>query len=234
VALDVVRIPVKPREPKPFVDARSDAQLLADALETRIPRLVIVMKGIAASAQIEVKVDGRLVSNEDVAEPIAVDPGKHEVSVSVAGSEPEIEIVTVGEADKRTVTFGDGASSSGSDKPGRRTSPLVYVGFGLGGMGMVVGAITGALSLSRASDVEAVCPGGTCATQGALDKATPVNESAFAFANVSNVALAVGVIGVGLGVTGLVLSGREAKKPETTSALRVFVGPNGALVRGTF
>lgn len=234
VALEVVRLPVKPREPKPFVDARSEAQLLADALETRIPRLIIVMQGVAASAQVEIKIDGRTVSNDDVRDPIAVDPGKHEVSVAAAGSEPEIEVVTVAETEKRTITFGDGTSSAVSDKPARRTSPLVYVGFGLGGLGLVAGAVTGALSLSRASDVETLCPGGVCATQGALDKATPTNESAFALANVSNVAFAVGVIGVGLGVTGLLLSGRETKTPENTSTLRVFVGPNGALLRGTF
>lgn len=234
VAREVVLIPVKPHEPKPFVDARSDAQLLADALETRIPRLIIVTQGAAASAQLEIKIDGRTVSNEDARAPIAVDPGKHEVSVAVPGSEPEIETVTVAETEKRTVTFGDGSSSGSEDKPARRTSPLVYVGFGLGGVGLVVGAVTGAISLSRASDVETICPGGACANQGALDKATPVNESAFALANVSNVAFAAGVIGVGLGVTGLLLSGREAKKPETASTLRVFVGPNGAMLRGTF
>ncbi len=234
VAREVVRIPVKPHEPKPFVEARSDAQLLADALETRIPRLIIVMKGVADSAQREIKIDGRTVSNEDAHEPIAVDPGKHEVSVAVVGSAPEIEIVTVAETEKRTVTFGDGASSSEPDKPERRTSPLVYVGFGLGGVGLVVGAVTGAISLSRASEVETICPGGACATSGALDKATPMNESAFVLANVSNVAFAAGIIGVGLGVTGLLLSGRETKKPQDTSTLRVFVGPNGALLRGTF
>src|SRR5689334_11309377 len=58
VALDVVRMPVKPHEPKPFVEARSDAQLLADALETRIPRLTIAIKGVAESAQLEVRIDG--------------------------------------------------------------------------------------------------------------------------------------------------------------------------------
>jgi len=236
VALDVVRMPAKPHEPKPFVEARSDAQLLTDALETRIPRLTLVMKGAAESAQLEVRIDGHTVPSEEVRSPIPVDPGKHEVSVSVSGAEPEIETVTVAETEKVTVTFGDGAQSSTSspDKPERRTSPLVYVGFGLGGAGLIAGAITGALSLSRASDVEAICPGGTCATQEALDKAKPTNESAYLLANISNVAFAVGVIGVGLGVTGLVLSRGAAKKPDNAAGLQVFVAPNGAWLRGTF
>lgn len=232
VALDVVRMPVKPAEPKPFTEARSDAQLLADALETRIPRLMIVAKGVPDSAALEVKIDGRIVPNEEVRDPIPVDPGKHEVSVAVAGGEPEIESVTVRETEKRTVTFGDGSSSS-SDNPVRRTSPLVYIGFGLGGAGIIAGAITGGLSLARAGEVEAICPGGTCPRQTDLDKAQPINDAGYRLANVSNVAFALGVIGVGLGVTGLVLGRRDAK-PETETALRLFVGPNGALVRGTF
>jgi hypothetical protein len=234
VALEVVRMPTKPQEPKPFVEARSDAQLLADALETRIPRLMVELKGAAASAQVEVRIDGHTVPSEEVNSPIPVDPGKHEVSVSVSGAAPEIETVTLAETEKRTVTFGDGDSSLTSDKPVRRTSPLVFVGFGLGSVGLIAGAITGGMSLSRASDVEAMCPGGTCATQAALDKAKPTNEAAFTLANVSNVAFAVGLLGVGLGVTGLVLSRGEAKKSESAATWHVFVAPNGAGVRGTF
>lgn len=233
VALEVVRMPKKPGEPKPFVEARADAQLLADALETRIPRLTIVLKNIPETAQIDFKIDGRAVSKEEARDPLPVDPGKHEVSVSVAGGVPEIETVTVVETDKKTVIFGDGATSS-SDKPARKTSPLVFVGFGLGGAGIVVGAITGAMSVSRAGDVEKVCPAGMCANQATLDKTKPTNDSAFVLANVSNVAFALGVVGVGFGVTGILLSGSAEKKNETATTVRVFVGPNSVGLRGTF
>lgn len=233
MALEVVRMPKKPGEPKPFVEARADAQLLADALETRIPRVTIVLKNIPETAQIDLKIDGHTVSKEEARDPLPVDPGKHEISVSVAGEVPEIETVTVVETDKKTVTFGDGATSA-SDKPGRKTSPLVFVGFGVGGAGIIAGAITGALSLSRAGEVEKVCPGGMCATRATLDKTKPTNDSAFALANVSNVAFALGVVGVGLGVTGILLSGREAKKAENAANVRMFVGPNSISLRGTF
>lgn len=233
VALEVVRMPKKPGEPKPFVEARADAQLLADALETRIPRLTIVLKNIPDSAQVDLKIDGRTVSKDEVNDPIPVDPGKHEVSASVAGGVPEIETVTVVETDRKTITFGDGSSSpSGTSE--RKTSPLVFVGFGLGGAGIIAGAITGALSLSRAGDVEKVCPGGMCADQATLDKTKPTNDSAYVLANVSNVAFALGVVGVGLGVTGILLSGREEKKPDNAANVRIFVGPNGVALRGTF
>lgn len=233
VALEVVQMAKKPGEPKPFVEARADAQLLADALETRIPRLTIVLKNIPDTAQVDLKIDGRTVSKEETNRPLPVDPGKHEVSLSVAGGVPEIETVTVVETDKKTLTLGDGTTSS-SDKPTRKTSPLVFIGFGLGGAGIIAGAITGAMSLSRAGDVEKVCPGGMCADQATLDKTKPTNDSAFVLANVSNVAFAVGVVGVGLGVTGILLSGSSAKKPESTVSVRMFVAPNGVGLRGNF
>jgi hypothetical protein len=234
VALDVVRTPVKAQEPKPFREARSDAQLLADALETRIPRITIAIKGVPNTATIELKIDGRILPSEDVREPVPVDPGKHEVVLSVSGGEPESRTITVSENEKRTVTFGDGSPSSDQDKPVQRTSPLVFVGFGLGGAGLIAGAITGGLSLSRAGEVEKICRDGTCPSQTDLDKAKPLHDSAYTLANVSNVAFAVGLIGVGLGVTGLLLGGSADKKPKTESAFRVFVGPNGALIRGSF
>lgn len=234
VALEVIQLPVKPREPKPFVEARSDAKLLADALETRIPRLVIVVKGTTDTTQLDIKIDGNTVSPEEIRDPIPVDPGKHSVSVSIASGVPEIETVTLGENEKRTVTFGDGVSSSETDKPKRKISPLFYVGLGLTGAGFITGAVTGAMSLSRASDVEAICPGGNCPDQAALGKAKPINDSAYTLANVSNVAFAVGVIGVGLGVTSFVLSKRTSDKDTESPAARLFIGPNGVGVYGKF
>ncbi len=229
IALEIVAMPVKPREPKPFVEARDEAQRLADELETKIPRLTIEVKGAISSAPIEIKIDGRSIASEEARSPQPLDPGKHDVSVAGMGSKT-IELV---ERQRLTVTF-DADAPESSERPSKRVSPLVYVGFGLGGAGIIAGAVAGALSLSRANAVESLCPGGACPDQTALDKATPMNESGFVLANVSNVAFALGVVGVGLGVTGLVLSGREAKKPADSSALHVFVGPNGALLTGSF
>ncbi|HRI71126.1 MAG TPA: hypothetical protein PK156_43135 [Polyangium sp.] len=234
VALEVARMPVKPREPKPFTEARSDAQLLADALETRIPRLTIEMKGALSAATVELKIDGRILPSEEIRDPIPVDPGKHEVVLVPSGGEPESRTVTVSENEKRTLTFGDGSASSDTAKPVRRTSPLVFVGFGLGGVGLIAGAITGGLSLSGASEVEKICPKGTCPSQTDINQAKPIHDRAYTLANVSNVAFALGVVGVGLGVTGLLLGPAADKKPESETAFRVFVGPNGALVRGSF
>jgi hypothetical protein len=234
MALEIVNMPAKGREPKPFVEARADAKQLADELAGRIPQLTIVLKGALEKATVEIKIDGRVIASDEARSPRDIDPGKHLVSVAKQGSEPEIQTVTIAESEKVSLEFDGATAPVASDKPTGRTSPLVYIGFGLGGVGLIAGAVTGAMSLSRASEVEGLCPGGACPSQTVLAKATPINDSAFRFANVSNVAIGLGIVGIGLGVTGLVLSRSAPKKPEDTSALRVFVGPNGAMVTGSF
>jgi hypothetical protein len=236
VALEVTRLPVKPGEPKPFTEAREAAKKLAEMVEPRIPMITVVVQGVPESAPVEVKIDGVLLPSEAARVPQPVNPGKHEISAAATGLPPVSKEIDVAESQRMTVTLalGDAAASDdGSDKPGRRVSPLVYAGFGVGGAALIAGAVTGVLSLSRAGTVAELCPEGTCPTQAALDEATPVNKSATTLANVSNVAFALAVVGVGVGVAGIFLSGGEPKKPETTS-VRLNIGPTGIGLVGRF
>ena len=50
----------------------------------------------------------------------------------------------------------DGPSDGLSDEPSN-ISPLVYVGFGVAAAGLIVGAVTGGLALSAASDAKEGC-----------------------------------------------------------------------------
>lgn len=236
-ALEVARSPEKPGEPKPFTEAREAAKKLAAELELRVPRITVVVQGVPESAPVEVKIDGVLLPSEAARDAQPVNPGKHEVSAAATGLPPVSKEVEVAEAQRLRVALalGDAAASGGGgDKPGRRVSPLVYVGFGVGGAGLIAGTVTGVLSLSRAGTVEDLCPAGTCPTQAALDEATPVNDSAKTLANVSNVAFALAVVGVGVGVAGIFLSGGEAKKSPEQTSLRLNVGPTGIGLVGRF
>jgi hypothetical protein len=237
VALEITKIPTKPGEPKPFAEARAEAEKLASELEGKIPVLTVVVEGVPESAPVEVKLDGVLLPSDQARAPHPVDPGKHEVSAGASGLPPiskEVELAE-GQRLKVTLALGDAATSTtGPEKPGKKLSPLVYVGFGVGGAGIIAGAITGILSLSRAGTVEGICPDGVCPTQEKLDQAKPDNDAALTLANVSNVAFALGVVGVGVGVAGIFLSGGEAKKSEQQTSLRVLVGPTGIGLSGSF
>ncbi|MDC3958114.1 hypothetical protein [Polyangium jinanense] len=235
-ALEVTRLPEKPGEPKPFTEAREAAKKLAAEIEPRIPMLTVVVRGVPESAPVEVKIDGVLVPSEAARAAQPVNPGKHEVSAAATGLPPVSKEIEIAEAQRQKVTLalGDAAASDDVHEPGRRVSPLVYVGFGVGGAGLIAGAVTGALSLSRAGTVGELCPAGTCPTQAALDEATPVNDSAKTLANVSNVAFALAVVGIGVGVAGIFLSGGEPKKSPETTSIRLNIGPTGIGLVGRF
>jgi hypothetical protein len=231
-ALDVASMPQRPGgEPKPFKEAREEARKMAADLDARIPTITVVVEGAPADAPIELELDGALIPSAAARAPQPVDPGKHAIVVSVDGMPPASRSVEVRPSERATVKLVLGDSSAEGK---RHISSLVYIGFGVGGAGLIAGAITGALSLSHAGAVHALCPGGTCPTQAKLTQAKPDNDAAWTLANVSNVALAVGVVGVGVGVAGLFLSGRESKKAADSASIELRVGPSSVGLAGRF
>jgi hypothetical protein len=113
--------------------------------------------------------------------------------------------------------------------PAGHVSPLVYVGFSVGGAGFIAGAVAGALSLSKTSALKAVCHDGSCprSERDAL-------ASANSLANLSNGGIVVGVAGVVLGVVGVVKSRPRDRAPEPAVSIEPVLGPGALGVRGTF
>jgi len=233
-AKKAVDYPQKPGEPPPFTRARTEATALADKIAARLPEIEIRVEGARPGALLEVTIDGVLVSGAPSG-PHKLNPGKHTVTVSAPGSEPATQTAVLAEGQRRTLVVPLGAAGASSanadDKASSGPSPLVYIGFGVGGAGLVVGAITGIMSLTKASSVKDEClktpqPSGdqiTCPSrlQGDID-------ASLTLANVSNVSIGVGLAGVAVGVVGLLVSGKPApKKPASTSDIsaRVYMTP---------
>jgi len=110
----------------------------------------------------------------------------------------------------------------------KQTSPLVYVGFGMAGVGVVVGALFGADSLQAASAASEQCVGNRCP------------PSSFHFidqsrtsAAIADVAFGVAAIGVGIGIYGLLARpSKDLEKPDPHPAppgisLRIVPGGLG-------
>jgi hypothetical protein len=85
-------------------------------------------------------------------------------------------------------------------QPHKRVSPLVYAGFGVGGAGLVVGSVTGLLSLARASDAKQFCDGNACRPAAQDDRDASLN-----LAKVSNVSFAIGGVGAAVGLVAWLL-----------------------------
>jgi hypothetical protein len=254
-AVDVLqrtmRHPKQPNEAEAVAQARDAAARLDADLARRIPTLQIVVKGPAEDTPVDVRVDGAALEARVRALPRRLNPGEHVVVVTAPGYFEATEKVTLVEGERRTVEI---ALRAGAPPPPIPTpppdapravppppppeeptvSPVAWVGFGIGGAGLVVGAVTGALSLSKQGSLEDECPGNVCP-----ESKRGEHDEIVALANVSNVAFGIGAVGVGVGIVSLVLSlsdGDEQDAPRSASGTRVepLVGVGSVGLRGAF
>jgi xanthosine utilization system XapX-like protein len=118
------------------------------------------------------------------------------------------------------------APSSGAST----STVLIATGFGVGGLGVLVGAVTGAVTLANASSIRQSCKNNQCNSdqQGAIDGANTL-------ANASNVAFGIGAAGVVVGVVGLLLRPpAPAPAVKTGIQLTPLLGPGSVGILGRF
>lgn len=227
-ALGVTRIPVVGGEPPVIAEGRKAADDLASELSPRIPTLKI---GISVPAGIkpDVTVDDVTVSYDALVAPRRLNPGHHVVLAKVGTVERKAEVDLV-EKDSKTVQLdfpadlkppvvavvpvaGQPAQPGQPAEPtaAKGMSPLVYVGIGVGGAGLLVGLGAGFLSLSKTSSAKDDCRDNQCppSTHGDLDSATT-------FAVVSNIGFVVAGAGAITAVVGYFMS---RSKTETKTAI---------------
>ncbi len=149
-----VRTQLAEDAPPPFRAAVQEATVELAALRARIPRLTIVRApGVGA-----VHLDGKEVPEALLGVPRPLDPGAHEITAANAsavrfelddGEKKRIELAPL--------VAGVGPESAG----GRRTA--AFVAFGVGGAGLAVGLVAGAVALGKKGDLDEVCQdGGGC------------------------------------------------------------------------
>jgi tetratricopeptide (TPR) repeat protein len=202
-----------------------EAEKRAKALEPRLPKLTVVLEGAPADA--EVVRDGVVLGRVSLGVPLPVNPGVHTLVVRGASLEETSETVAVAEGESKSVTLhaGPQKKSAVSAAKGRSLSPLVYAGFGTAAVGLVVGSVTGVLALSKASTAKQGCANGECADQASLDAA----QASRSMGTISTIGFAVGVVGAGVGIAGLVWG-----NPSAGTSVAVSLNPTGGALRGTF
>jgi hypothetical protein len=250
VALEVARMPRDRGEPAVFEKSRREARELEASLKPRIPTVRIVVKGGPAT---KVTVDDAEVAPLLLGEPVALNPGRHMVVAKNAEGVDRHEEVELAERDGKEVELTlpvpnpalvvaaarEPATSSsrplrtGEHEPERSAAGtvLVFGGFGLAAAGLVVGGVTGALTLSKAGSVKTQCENDICDPAARTDL-----DSASSLATISTIGFAVAGAGVVCGVVGLLLP-----KTNTETALHsnerraaVWIGPGSLGVRGSF
>lgn len=198
-------------------DSKRDAlaQQRYTRLEPTLPKLVVSVKA-TPGADVTVTDGERELTRAMWGSPIPVDPGEHTIVASALGHEAWTARVQVDKSETKTVevpplvasaagTPAKTPSASPSRAPaheqprrveGERSSgfsPLTLGAFGVGLVGLGVGAGFGLAASKQASDLDAVCKP-TCPPER-NDELRSANTKAW----VSNVGFAVGILGVGLG-----------------------------------
>jgi hypothetical protein len=244
VAREVARMAPEPGEPDVYEVARERVRAIDESLKDRIASLELEIKGGPAA---RITIDGAPVSTALSGGAMAQNPGSHVIVVANdAGQETRSEIA-LAEGETKRVSL-ELASAAVPSRPVLAPAPklvlertttskaLIIGGFGVAAAGAVVGAVTGALSLSTGSSLKESCTGNTCdiAIQDEL-------ESARSLATISNIAFASAGIGLVAGVTGLLLPHVPHEQHEhekaanaTRRAYTLLPGADGTGVRWRF
>ena len=239
----LAREPVSATAPAAFRDAIASAKRDAEALEPRIPTLVIELVG---ATQATVTIDGETVPSAALGLPRPVDPGDHVVRAEAPGFATTTEKVTSREREGKSVKLTmtriatapvtsttappppptAPATSTAAPAPGPRASNTpAYVALGVGAVGVAVGVVGSVLFIGKKSSLDSACTDGKCPATAQSD-----HDAYKTYGLVSTIGLGVGVVGLGAGAALLLLS------PAPTDSARIVpvVGPGTAGIRGSF
>jgi hypothetical protein len=231
VLSSIERLPVQPSESAKAANARVEARAMTEQLRDRIPAMRIVFSP-EPPAPPHVTIDGVVIPPEALANPRKVNPGSHTIVAESNGAratstvlliERELRMVTLSlrgatAAVVKPVTTAPDPSRVTPD-PSRESPPpsttmsgptgWFYVGLGAAGVGIIVGSITGAIALSKASTLESECTGSACPRTAADDLTTSRTMGV-----VSTVAFGIAAFG------GAVAIVTWLTRPSSTTAVR--------------
>ena len=236
----VAAIELDKKAPAAQAKAQVTAQQERAALLPKLPSLVVEVEG-AAPSDVRVTLDDRPLPAEILGRKRPTDPGAHRLEAT-RGAEVVTREITLAVGQSATITLKlTGATTKAlatteetAPGAGGRDATLRLAGFaavGVGGAGLLVGAITGGVALSTRSSLDAAgCSGGHCpaSQQSAVDRYNTLRM-------VSGPGLIVGGLLAAGGVTLVVVSGRASDAGKTSGAgWGPFVGPGSAGVAGVF
>ena len=243
----IIREGVAPTASDVFKRALDSAKTELQAIEPKIGGVTITVKAAGGGdvPNVKVTVDEVAVSALALGVKSVANPGTHTVRASADGFKPATVSITVplgGAVDAPLTLERDlsappppadataPAQPAAPEQPPASSSHSVWpwVAFGVGGVGLGLGAITGILALGKHSDLSSACSGGCGPSQyGNLD-------SYHTLGTLSTVGFVVGAVGVAAGVTLLVLQPKATDAAAAAPAASLVVGPGSIAAVGRF
>ena len=95
--LGVKRIPAAKNEGTAYIDARDEADLLAEEIGARIPALTLVLSGLPKGTTVSVSVDREPLTAEQLGVPRKLNPGEHHITATAPGFAPIDQRITLAE-----------------------------------------------------------------------------------------------------------------------------------------
>jgi hypothetical protein len=253
----IIREGVAPGSPAVFQRAVDDANKEVGGVTAGIGSVTISVKtagGEPLPANVQVTWDGTPVSAAALGVKRPANPGSHVVHAAADGYQAVDLTVTVpsggtsdaplsmvkGPAGAMPASVvapppaGSAPAPAAPDQPASVSSggpgPWPWVAFGVAGAGLIVGGITGAMVLSKHSDLAGKCPGGTCTS----DQQSSV-DSYNTLGTISTVGFIVAGVGAAAGVTLLfVMKPSDSSPPAAGVHVTPALGPGSLGAVGTF
>jgi hypothetical protein len=252
-ALRVAHLPDKPSDPSPFKVARTAAGALTEDLEARIPSLTVTVRNVPVGVAAELTLDDAAVPAESLERPRKVDPGHHLLIARAGGADVKQEVDLV-EKEQKEVTLelpAPGAAGSteagatiaapadmGTSHRSSASKALMVGGFALAGAGLVVGSVTGILSMSKTSGIKSStgCVGQVCGPTeyGDIHSARSLATASTVSFIVAGAGAVVGVLGWVTGTSPASATPEKSSPGETTARVEPWLGTRGAGLSGTF
>ena len=225
-------------------DREEFARQQAEAICLTAPKIRVEVAPQAAGAALEVAIDGAPLPRDGLGSPFSLDAGEHELRAEAPGFVPDVErfVVQPGSADApSTVVVPALAPVHAPPSPAAPVTPIatgsrsvpaaVWVA---GGLGVVSLAVSGAFGLVALNDVNAAWRDGDCVRDNCNATGVDARHRAAQAANVSTVALGVGLAALATGaVLWLVRPGAQPASGAVAKP-HVSFNPWGLSVEGAW
>ena len=247
VCLGIARTPVASDESKRSAEARAAAVTLAEELKAKVATVMVKIAGTHPGDKVTVAIDGVNIPDVALTEPRKVNPGRHAITARVEGGDETRASVDVAAAETKEVTLtpppapvpvgpptvvGPPPTVVTPLPPERHpvSNAFIATGFTVGGLGVIIGAVTGGLALSAKSQLSDECLQGIHCLPSSYDKL----DSARAQAAVSTVAFVVGGAGLVVGVLAIALRGHGASRERHAVTVLPMLGLGTVGATGAF
>ena len=238
--------------------AQRDAAQELNALTPRIPKLLITLEGARAD-EVTLSVDGKPLATALLGEEQPMNPGAHTIR-GARGAEAVEQPITLLEGQSRSLVLqfqnraaAPGVATATPPAPGALTvapppaappdpshathasssgnKTLAYVALAVGGAALVTGSVTGALAVTKRSDLDAnpACEDGVC-SPSIQDEV----DSFRAMRTVSTIGFVAGSLCAGAGLVLWLTSSSGPQNTKDTPRVGLRVAPNAISMTGSF